>query len=337
MEERNELSIGIVGLGHMGSSITTALLLSKQKVVALAPTDSKLDQEGPDRIRKSLTESFQQHFTETPAAEFLKNLRVTKDYEDLSRCHLIMECVSEDLDIKKEVYGKVESVVPDEVIITSNTSAIPISNLQTLVRVPNRFFGMHWAEPAYTTRFLEIVCGEFSDLEIGEELYRIATRWGKEPTLVRKDIRGFITNRIMYAMYREAFYLVENGYATIEDVDRACKNDGGHWMTFCGLFRYMDLTGLQAYHRVMKDLFPTLSNQTKVPKLIDEIAKSGGNGIFNGKGFYNYTPEEAKQWEEAFEKFSFDISRLSSKYVSKTMINSNNSVSNLVKEEEREK
>ena len=139
----------------------------------------------------------------------------------------------------------------------------------------------------------------------------------------------------MYAMYREAFYLVENGYATIEDVDRACKNDGGHWMTFCGLFRYMDLTGLQAYHRVMKDLLPTLSNQTTVPKLIDDIAKNGGNGIFNGKGFYNYTPEEARQWEEAFEKFSFDISRLSSKYANKTGINSNNSLPNLVKQQQR--
>ncbi len=335
MEEKNELTIGIIGLGHMGSSIATALLLNRQNVVALAPTDSKLDQEGPDRIRKSLAESFQQHFTKNPATEFLKNLRVTRNYQDLGECHLIMECVLEDLEIKKEVYRKVEKVVADNVIITSNTSAIPISHLQQLVKVPKRFFGMHWAEPAYTTRFLEIVCGEFSDLAMGEELYRIATRWGKEPILVRKDIRGFITNRIMYAMYREAFYLVENGYATIEDVDRACKNDGGHWMTFCGLFRYMDLTGLQAYHRVMKDLFPTLSNQTAVPKLIDDIAKNGGNGIFNGKGFYNYTPEEAREWEETFEKFSFDISRLSSKYHHQVTVNSNNSLSDLVKQDEK--
>ena len=105
---------------------------------------------------------------------------------------------------------------------------------------------MHWAEPAYASRFLEIICGEKSPVETGEQLHSIAKEWGKEPTLVRKDIRGFITNRIMYAMYREAMHLVENGYATIEDVDRACKNDGGHWMTFCGLFRYMDLTGLKA-------------------------------------------------------------------------------------------
>ena len=100
-----------------------------------------------------------------------------------------------------------------------------------------------------------------------EQLHSIAKEWGKEPTLVRKDIRGFITNRIMYAMYREAMHLVESGHATIEDVDRACKNDGGHWMTFCGLFRYMDLTGLKAYHAVMKDLFPDKEIITPFPRL----------------------------------------------------------------------
>jgi 3-hydroxybutyryl-CoA dehydrogenase len=120
----------------------------------------------------------------------------------------------------------------------------------------------------------------------------------------------------MYAMYREAFYLVENGYATVEDVDRTCRNDGGHWMPFCGLFRYMDITGLPAYYTVMKDLFPTLNNQTHVPKLIADIAENGGKGILNGKGFYDYTPEEANEWEKAYEEFAFEISRLSSKYPS---------------------
>ena len=117
MEEKNELTIGIIGLGHMGSSIATALLLNGQQVVALAPTDSPLDQQGPERIRKSLSESYQQRFTTTPPEEFLKNLKVTRNYQDLSRCHLIMECVSEVIDIKKEVYKKIESVVGEDVIL----------------------------------------------------------------------------------------------------------------------------------------------------------------------------------------------------------------------------
>lgn len=310
--------IGIVGLGMMGSSIATGLLLSGKEVIALSSTNSKIDSEAPDRIKKSLVECLKEGLTDKDHQELLKNIHFTTDYDDLSKCWLVMESVIEDLNIKKEVYSKIENNVDDKVIITSNTSAIPISILQNHLRVKERFFGMHWAEPAYTSRFLEIICGEKSPIEMGEQLHSIAKEWGKEPTLVRKDIRGFITNRIMYAMYREAMHLVESGHATIEDVDRACKNDGGHWMTFCGLFRYMDLTGLKAYHAVMKDLFPELSNQTNVPKLIDEIAKKGGNGISNGVGFYNYSKEEALEWKKAYERFSFDINKISLKYGEKT-------------------
>ena len=85
-----------------------------------------------------------------------------------------------------------------------------------------------YAEPAFTTKFLEIVCSPATDIKIAEYLYELASNWGEEPTMVRKDIRGFITNSIIYAIYRETFSLVENGYATIEDVDRTCRNDGGH-------------------------------------------------------------------------------------------------------------
>lgn len=318
MELNTNSEVGIVGLGLMGTSIATALLINGQKVIALAPILSETNQTAPDRILHALEECYREGLSSTPAKELFQNLKFTSNYADLKSCWLVMECVLEDLKVKQDVYGQIESNVPDEAIIATNTSAIPISLLQNYLKVPERFFGMHWAEPAYTSQFLEIICGEKSPLEIGQQLYVIAKKWGKEPTLVRKDIRGFITNRIMYAMYREAFHLVENGYATIEDVDRACKNDGGHWMTFCGLFRYMDLTGLQAYHAVMKDLFPELSNQTTVPKLIDDIAKEGGNGIFNGKGFYEYSPEEAKEWEVVFEKFKFDVNRLSLKYANKT-------------------
>jgi 3-hydroxybutyryl-CoA dehydrogenase len=161
---------------------------------------------------------------------------------------------------------------------------------------------------------LEIICGAKSDVTKGEYLYELAQGWGKEPTLVRKDIRGFIANRLMYAMYREAFYLVENGYATVEDVDRACRNNTGYWMTLVGVFGWMDLTGVPAYHNVMKDLNSTLYNGTEVPKLIDDIVKSGGKGVSNGLGFYQYSPEEAKLWEETFADFSYEIRKLALKY-----------------------
>ena len=285
-----DIEVGVVGLGLMGCSISTCLLIAGHKVIAIAPLSSDLEN-AEKRIQAHLQKSLEEGMVTQAPAFYLQNI-----------------------EIKKSVYQKIEQVISPESILTSNTSAIPISILQKEVQFPKRFLGLHWAEPSHTTRFLEIICGENSDVTKGEYLYEIAHKWSKEPTLVRKDVRGFITNRLMYAMYREACYLVENGYASVEDVDRACRNNPGYWMTLVGVFRWMDLTGVSAYHTVMKDLLPTLSNQTTIPKLIDDVVKSGGNGVLNANGFYKYTEEEAKLWEATFQEFSYDIRALALKY-----------------------
>ncbi|MEK6781235.1 MAG: 3-hydroxyacyl-CoA dehydrogenase family protein [Bacteroidota bacterium] len=310
-----ELSIGVVGLGLMGSSITTCLLIAGHPVVAIAPVEGEL-QFAAKRIKDHLSKSKKEGLIKNDPEKYLKKLSITMDYSLLRDCGLVVECTLEDLAIKKVVFEKIESVIKPEALLTSNTSAIPISILQKQTQYPKRFFGLHWMEPSHTTRFLEIICGELSDVTKGEYLYEVSKGWGKEPTLLRKDIRGFIMNRLMYAMYREAFYLVENGYTTIEDIDRSCRNVPGYWMTFCGPFRWMDLTGVQAYHAVIKDLFPTLSNSTAVPKLIDDIVKAGGKGVSNAHGFFDYTPEEAKLWENAYKEFSYKIRELALEYPS---------------------
>lgn len=311
--EANEITVGVVGLGLMGCSITACLLMAEHNVVAVAPVSVDL-LHAETRIKEHLKKSQEEGLTTKSADSYFKHLAITEDYSELRDCKLVIECTLENLDIKKTVYAKIESVISPQAILVSNTSAIPISILQQQTKHPERFFGLHWAEPSHTTRFLEVICGEQSDITKGEYLYALSHKWGKEPTLVRKDIRGFITNRLMYALYREAFYLVENGYATVEDVDRACRNNAGYWMTLVGVFRWMDLTGVQAYHNVMKDLFPTLSNSTEVPKLIDDIVKDGGRGVANAKGFYNYTEEEARLWEQTFTEFSYEIRKLALKY-----------------------
>ena len=307
------IPIGVVGLGLMGCSITTCLIMAGHEVVAVAPVGIDL-QHADKRIQTHLLHSKEHGLIDKEPDHFLKQLTITEDYNLLKECKVVIECTLENTDIKKSVYNKIEAVISSEAILTSNTSAIPISILQKLTQFPGRFFGLHWAEPSHTTRFLEIICGELSDPGKAEFLYQLSHHWGKEPTLVRKDIRGFITNRLMYSMYREAMWLVENGYATIEDVDRACRNNTGYWMTLVGVFRWMDLTGVAAYHTVMKDLLPTLNNSTEVPELIDKIVREGGKGVANAHGFYNYTPEEAKCWEETFTEFSYEIRELALKY-----------------------
>lgn len=305
--------IGVVGLGLMGCSITTCLLMAGHPVMAVAPIPDDL-KHAQRRITEHLLKSQQEGMVPHPPEYYLQQCTITEDYTCLQSCVLVIECTIEHLAIKKSVYHTIESIISRDALLASNTSAIPISVLQQQTTYPDRFFGLHWAEPSHTTRFLEVICGEQSDTAKGEYLYRLSHNWQKEPTLVRKDIRGFITNRLMYALYREAFHLVENGYATIEDIDRACRNNPGYWMTLVGPFRWMDLTGVAAYHTVMKDLFPTLSNSTQVPKLIDDIVQQGARGVVNAQGFYQYTPEEAKQWEETFNQFSYEIRKLALKY-----------------------
>lgn len=307
------IEVGVVGLGLMGCSITTCLLIAGHPVVGVAPLPDDMKTAG-SRIRAHLQKSLEEGLVKNPPEFYLGQLTISEDYSLLKNCSLVIECTLENLDIKKSVYDKIERVISTDAILTSNTSAIPISILQMQTAHPGRFLGLHWTEPSHTTRFLEVICGDLSEVSKAEYLYDLSHQWGKEPILVRKDIRGFITNRLMYAMYREAFYLVENGYATVEDVDRSCRNNAGYFMTLVGVFRWMDLTGVPAYHTVMKDLFPTLNNDTSVPKLIDDIVSKGGRGVANASGFYEYTEEEARLWEETHKEFSYEIRKLALKY-----------------------
>jgi 3-hydroxybutyryl-CoA dehydrogenase len=253
---------------------------------------------------------------EEPAA-ILKRHTITDDAGLLKGHEVVIESIIENVSEKKAVYAKLESVLSPTAVIGSNTSAIPVTILQDDLQHPERMLGIHWAEPAHITRFMEVICGDKSDLSYAQIILTLAESWGKEPSLLRKDIRGFITNRIMYAMLREAFHLVEKGYATVEDVDRSLRNDLGYWITFAGPFRFMDLTGIPAYLTVMKDLFPDLDNTTVAPDMMQRIVQEGALGVRNAKGFYPYTPESAEHWEKTFIEFSYDIRKLAEKYSKK--------------------
>lgn len=305
--------VAVVGLGLMGTSIIACLLASGHRVFGVTRDVSRRGGTR-DEVRRLLeqmkAEGMLQHDPEELAARF----EITSDYSVLGGCAVVIESIVEDWEAKKEALQRIEASVADDTLIGSNTSAIPVSQLQSRLSHPERLLGIHWAEPAHITRFMEIICGERTAPEFAERAMALARRWGKEPTLVRRDIRGFITNRIMYAMIREAFYLVENGYATPADVDRSVRNDLGWWITFAGPFRFMDLTGIPAYAAVMKDLLPELDCSKDLPELMRRVVQSGARGVQNASGFYRYTKESAERWEKLFLKFSYDIRALALKY-----------------------
>jgi 3-hydroxybutyryl-CoA dehydrogenase len=307
---------GIVGLGLMGTSIVTCLVAAGHPVVAI-DKDAARRRNLKRRVSVLLRDMRREKLLTKQPASLLKHLSTSDDFGALRGCRLVIESIFENLIDKREVLRKIEDAVAPGALIGSNTSALPVTELQRGARYPERILGVHWGEPAHILRFLEVICGEQTDQQNAQKIMRLAALWKKEPTLVRRDVRGFITNRIMYAMMREAFYLVENGYATVEDVDRSVRNDMGYWITMAGPFRYMDLTGIPAYAAVMRDLLPDLCCVKDTPKLMQEVVASGARGTSNAKGFYQYTPAEAKRWERRFLKFSYEIRALALKYASK--------------------
>ena len=312
--------IGTVGLGLMGSSIATCILAAGHEVTSLVKDLSIVD-EARQRILSFLEQLHQEGILNEHPEEVVKRHTITDDVTKMAGHEVVIESIIENVDEKKSVYKKLETVLSPTAIIGSNTSAIPVTVLQSGLQHPERVLGIHWAEPAHITRFMEVICGKDSQLEYAYKMVELAESWGKEPSLLKKDIRGFITNRIMYAMLREAFYLVENGYATMEDVDRSLRNDLGYWITFAGPFRFMDLTGIPAYLTVMKDLFPELSNATEAPAFMEDLVSAGAKGVSNAQGFYPYTPESAERWEEKFIEFSYDVRKLAKKYSSSSIEN----------------
>jgi len=293
--------IGVIGLGFMGRGIATTLLSHGYQVVAM-DADSLQISGAMEHIDASLAEMVSEGLTD---ASFLGNWRgrwsIVEDLKDLGSCDYVIESAPEELNIKLPIYNELEKHLAPDTPIASNTSALPISELQKECGHPSRIVGMHWGEPCHLSRFLEVIRGEQTSQETIDRTVQLGRLLGKCPAVVERDVDGFIINRLAYAMYREAFWLLENKVADIETIDNAFMHAISVWGNIAGPFRWMDLTGVPAYAKVMARLFPVLSCEKEVPSVIRDIVSSGGKGIANGRGFYSYTPEEADQWRRKLE------------------------------------
>ena len=307
-------TVGVVGLGLMGRGIAACLLSRGLRVVAYNRT-ARRAREAQHHIAQTLGELVAKKVVpRSRVSGWRSRLTLVRSFEPLAESQFIIETVAEDLELKRRIYDELEAVVPPRTVIASNTSSFPTTLLGEGRKRPARFIVMHWAEPATITRYMEIVPGEKTSKQTVRLTKELAVLCGKEPTILNFDIRGFISNRLMYAMMREACYLVEAGVADVATVDRSFRNDIGWWATIAGPFRWMDLTGIPAYATVMEGLFPELCNSDALPEMMRKVVRKGAQGIANRKGFYRYSAASARQWEKAWTDFTLDVSRLVQKY-----------------------
>lgn len=307
--------VAVVGLGLLGRGIAACFLGHGFRVIGV---DRGEEQHTKARahIGQMISELVELGgFDARLRDEWAARYTAATHFDLLRGCSFVVESVTEDLTAKESALDAIEAAVKETTVIASNTSAIPISQLQLRRLHPGRFVGMHWADPAHATRFMELIRGEQTSEEAFQTAAALARRLGKEPCLCQKDVPAFIVNRIGYAMYREATHLLSSGVADADTIDRAMRNAMGLWATICGPLRWIDLTGgPELYAKAMRNVLPTLSKADEVPPAMRQLADSGARGIVNGRGFFNYTPEEARHWEELYRRHAWRVAQMQNEY-----------------------
>lgn len=239
--------------------------------------DFGLLQEEPSSIKSRIEPFLSQHLAEA-----------TQD------CDFVVESIPEILQPKRDLFTQLDSLRRD-VILSSNTSSFTISAIAEGLLAPGRVIGLHYFNPAHIIPLVEIHRGQQTTDEVTQVTRQLMLRVGKKPVLVRKEVPGFIINRITGAMEREIDYLLDDGIITPEDLDIAIKGSFGFRLACLGPMEAEDMIGLDTAMRASEQIFKVLSNTTRPsPKLVEKV-RNGELGIKSGKGWYDYTGRSRAQ------------------------------------------
>ncbi len=216
----------------------------------------------------------------------------TNQAEAVGNADFVVETVPERLEIKKAVFTELVKQAKPGVILASNTSGIPITTLQDGLAGPNRIVGMHWSNPPHLIPVIEVIKGSQTDSETVETIKAIIAKIGMVAGIVDKDVPGFVENRILYAIMREALHLLDEGVASAQDIDTITKWGIGYKLSVIGPLELLDVAGLDIYTAVASYLNKDLSNNTGISSTVTEKVEEGKLGLKTQGGLFEYTPEQ---------------------------------------------
>jgi 3-hydroxybutyryl-CoA dehydrogenase len=271
----------VIGGGTMGADIAAIFVGNGADVEIVEPNEA---------MRESLESQVMTAAAEIDAGKPLGGVRALAAIKDIDwgGAALVIEAVWEDLAAKRAVFAELEKSAPRGLPLTSNSSGFPTTEIAEGMATPERVFGLHFFMPAHIVRCVELILGERSDPALGEDIGRIMRGLGKKPVLVRKDIPGFLGNRIQAAMIREALALVDAGYASVEDIDTVVRYSFGFRLVAAGPLLQKDLSGLTSVNASAKVMYPSLSNASEPSRLLQRIVGEGKSGIRTKEGFHKW-------------------------------------------------
>ena len=281
--------VGVLGCGLMGHGITQICAQAGCDVVVRELDQETLDK-GLGKIDKQLARAVEKGKLEQSDADAIRGrITGTLDYGDLADCDLVIEAITEDLDMKLEMWREVDAIAKDDAYFASNTSSLSVADQSAVTKRPKRFLGLHFFNPAQVMPLLEVVRAEGT----GDDAYELGFELGRElgkTTVAAGDNRGFIVNRLLVPYMLDAIRAHEQGVGSIEDIDTGMRAGASHPMGPLTLADFVGLDTLASIADVMSESYG--EERFAQPETLRKMVSAGNYGRKSGKGFYDYSGKE---------------------------------------------
>ena len=279
--------VGVIGLGTMGPGIAATLGRCGMTVTAFdASADQRAKAKDGFGIAAGVLDALGVPNRQQVAPAVAETLN-----QAVAGADLVIETVPEDLALKHRVFREIEAAVSKDCIIASDTSGIPITSIQEGVAHPERVVGMHWSNPPHLIPMIEIIPGAKTAPKVADAVTEVVKRAGHLPVRIKKDVPGFVENRVLYSIMRECVDLVEQGVIEPEALDTCVGWGIGYKLAVVGPMALLDMAGLDIYQAVSSYLNRELCKRTDTAPYVTERTKQGKLGLKTGGGIFEYTPE----------------------------------------------
>jgi len=284
-------TVAVIGNGIIGHGIAQIFAVAGKQVLLIGRRDESLAR-AIENIRASLAQ-FQSHgiLTEEASAEAVGRVRTSTNLSDAGPAHMIVEAVTEDLALKHTIFEKLDTICKPRTILASS-SGQPASVLVKRVKHRERVIATHFWYPPQLIPLVEVCAGPETSPDVVPWVCGQLRRAGKEPVVIDKEVRGFIGNRLQFAMLREAWSLWAQGAASAEAIDAVVRNSFGRRIAITGPIESADVAGLDTMHAFACSLQPDLDISSEPPAPVHDLVKAGHRGLPSGQGIYDWTERD---------------------------------------------
>ena len=277
--------IAVIGAGLMGHGIAQVFALAGHEVTIYDSVQATLDSAKARILTnlKDLGDDLKAAERVTPVAELAAAVREA-DY--------VVEAVLENLPLKQNLFAEIEQHVRPDTILSSNTSVIPITKIMEGLKRRERALGTHWWNPPFLVPLVEVIETQWTSPQVVDFTIKLHAAAGKKPAHVRKDVPGFIGNRLQHALWREAISLVENGICDAETVDNVIKSAFGRRLAVLGPLENADMVGTDLTLAIHQTVLPDIDGRPGPSPYLEKLVKDGKLGFKSGEGFRKWSPEQ---------------------------------------------